>query len=123
MLNHDSLTWQALAVSERLQIIPETETLVSYLPLSHVAAQVVDIYIAITVAAAVYFADKNALKGSLVHTLKEVQPTTFLGVPRVWEKIHETMLQIGAQSGSIKKAIATWAKAQGLQHHLDRING
>lgn len=123
MLNHDNLTWQALAVSERMQIEPASEVLVSYLPLSHVAAQIVDIYIAITVAATVYFADKNALKGSLVNTLREVQPTTFLGVPRVWEKIHETMNQIGAQSGSVKKAIVTWAKAQALEHHLDRING
>ena len=40
----------------------------------------------------VYFADKDALKGTLVNTLKEALPTVFLGVPRVWEKIQEKMM-------------------------------
>ncbi len=44
---------------------------------------------------ATYFADKNALKGTLTETLKEVQPTLFFGVPRVWEKIQEKMVAIG----------------------------
>jgi len=42
----------------------------------------------------VYFADKDALKGSLVDTLKEVEPTMFLGVPRVYEKIQEKMMEV-----------------------------
>lgn len=123
MLNHDNLTWDALTIAERLHVYRGSEVLVSYLPLSHVAAQIVDIYIATTCGAAIYFADKDALKGSLVKTMQEAQPTTFLGVPRVWEKIHEKMLQIGAQGGSVKKALASWAKSYGLQHHLDRMNG
>lgn len=123
MLNHDNLTWDALATAERMNVYHGQEFLVSYLPLSHVAAQIVDIYIALTCGAAVYFADKDALKGSLVNTLQEVQPTTLVGVPRVWEKIHERMVQIGAQGGSVKKAVAAWAKSHGLQHHLDKMNG
>lgn len=123
MLNHDNLTWDAITLIERVNVFHGCESLVSYLPLSHVAAQIIDIYIAINCGAAVYFADKDALKGSLVKTLQEVQPTTFIGVPRVWEKIHERMLQIGAQNGIIKKALASWAKAHGLQHNLNKMNG
>ncbi|KAF7287733.1 hypothetical protein GWI33_003371 [Rhynchophorus ferrugineus] len=72
---------------------------------------------------AVYFADKNALKGSLINTLQEIRPTKFLGVPRVYEKIFEKMQQVAAQNGFVKKAIASWAKQYTLQHHLDLING
>nr|XP_023012248.1 very long-chain-fatty-acid--CoA ligase bubblegum [Leptinotarsa decemlineata] len=124
MLSHDNFTWDALAILERLRIQKGTnETLVSYLPLSHVAAQTVDIYIAILAAGAIYFADKDALKGSLVDTLKEVQPTKFLGVPRVYEKIYEKMMQVAGQNGYLKRAIASWAKGQALQHHLDAMDG
>lgn len=123
MLSHDNLTWDALAVLERLDVRRGQEVLVSYLPLSHVAAQLVDIYITMTVGAAIYFADKDALKGSLVNTLQEVRPTKFLAVPRVWEKIHEKMMQVATQNGYLKRSIASWAKGHALQHHMDRING
>lgn len=39
-----------------------SEVLVSYLPLSHVAAQLLDIHIPMSTAATVYFAQPDALK-------------------------------------------------------------
>lgn len=54
-------------------------------------------------------------QGSLTATLREVRPTSFLGVPRVWEKIQEGMKDIGAKSSLVKKKIADWAKGIGLQ--------
>lgn len=48
------------------------------------------------------------IQGSLAETLREVRPTTFFGVPRVWEKIFEKMQAIGKQTTGIKKTIATW---------------
>ena len=58
------------------------EQSISYLPLSHIAAQLADIYIPIITAATVWFAGKDALKGGLATTLNEVKPTFFFGVPR-----------------------------------------
>lgn len=82
----------------------------------------VDIHLSIRFAATVYFADKDALKGSLIKTLHEAKPTRFLGVPRVYEKIHEKMMSIAAQTTGVKKMIATWAKGHTLQHWLDIID-
>ncbi|KAF2885767.1 hypothetical protein ILUMI_20402 [Ignelater luminosus] len=123
MISHDNVTWTAVAVAERLCAEKGKDRIISYLPLSHVAAQIVDIFIATTIAASVYFANKDALKGSLVNTMLEVHPTYFLGVPRVWEKIHEKMIYIGQKSGSLKKAIANWAKYHAFQHNMSKING
>ena len=59
------------------------------------AANLADIHAVMAARGATYFADKNALKGTLTDTLKEVLPTLFFGVPRVWEKIQEKMIAIG----------------------------
>ena len=67
------------------------ESIISYLPLNHVAAQLLDIYIPIAILGTVYFAQKDALKHSLADTIKEVRPTIFIGVPRVWDKIMEQL--------------------------------
>lgn len=47
----------------------------------------------------------------------------FLGVPRVWEKMYEKILAVGASSGGLKKTIATWANSKALEYHLGRIQG
>ena len=44
----------------------QSEVLISYLPLSHVAANLMDIWVAISGKATVYFADKSALKVRMV---------------------------------------------------------
>ena len=37
--------------------------------------------------------------------MKEAQPTIFLGVPRVWEKIYEKMVEVGRQNKGLKQQI------------------
>uniref|UniRef100_A0A182Q2C2 long-chain-fatty-acid--CoA ligase n=1 Tax=Anopheles farauti TaxID=69004 RepID=A0A182Q2C2_9DIPT len=124
MLSHDNFTWDSYAIGKRLhQIRYAEEVLVSFLPLSHVAAQMVDIFLTLQFACTVYFADKDAMKGTLLTTLQEAKPTRMLAVPRVYEKIQEKMLAIGAQSGTAKKLVAGWAKSVTLQHHLDAMEG
>ena len=45
------------------------------------------------------------------------------GVPRVWEKIEEKLLEVGRNNRGIKKAVADWAKAAALEHHTQRMAG
>ncbi|XP_049537701.1 very long-chain-fatty-acid--CoA ligase bubblegum [Anopheles darlingi] len=124
MLSHDSLTWDSYSIGKRLyQIRYAEEVLVSFLPLSHVAAQMVDIFLTLQFACTVYFADKDAMKGTLLNTLQEAKPTRMLAVPRVYEKIQEKMLSVGAQSTALRKMVAGWAKSVTLQHHLNAMEG
>ena len=53
-----------------------------------------DLFMATQCLGTVYFANRDALKGTLVSTLKEALPTVFFGVPRVWEKVQEKMIQV-----------------------------
>ncbi len=87
-MSHDNLTWTARIADSYLGVT-DRDSFISYLPLSHSAAQMIDVWMPLAARASVYFADRNALKGSLVDTLREVRPTFFFGVPRIYEKIQE----------------------------------
>ncbi|XP_030073959.1 long-chain-fatty-acid--CoA ligase ACSBG2 isoform X2 [Microcaecilia unicolor] len=126
MLSQDNITWTALVAGKNVRLREATdlqETVVSYLPLSHVAAQMIDIWLPIRFGGATYFAQPDALKGSLVNTLREVRPTAFMGVPRVWEKMQERMKAVGAKSSTLRRKVAAWAKDVGLYTNLKRMNG
>jgi len=62
------------------------------------------------------------IQGSLGDTLKEVRPTAFLGVPRVWEKIQEKMVAVGRSQSTVKRRIAVWAKGVGLKGNERLMN-
>ncbi|XP_061409657.1 long-chain-fatty-acid--CoA ligase ACSBG2 isoform X2 [Lethenteron reissneri] len=126
MLSHDNLTWTSTVTGELTQLRSAEdfqEVVISYLPLSHIAAQLVDIWLPMRFGGVTYFAQPDALKGSLVVTMKEVRPTGFMGVPRVWEKMMEKMKATAAKSGIFKRKIAGWAKSVGLQTHLANMKG
>ena len=98
------------------------EKIVSYLPLSHIAASMFDMFCHFYHGGTVYFAQQDALQGSLVKTLADVKPTIFLGVPRVWEKISEKMQAVAAEKysgwfGRILKAVMEYFKDITLQYH------
>jgi hypothetical protein len=44
MLSHDNIYWTALTASEFIKMREFVEVIVSYLPLSHVAANMIDIW-------------------------------------------------------------------------------
>lgn len=110
MISHTNLVWTARVVVETLDL-SEEEVGVSYLPLSHIAEQVLTIHGPMAMGAVVYFSESLEKLGE---TLAEVRPTVFMGVPRVWEKIQAKMVTAGAASSPTKKKIAAWARKIGL---------
>lgn len=119
LLSHDNVVYDAYKIAEKLGVtVSPQEIYVSYLPLSHVAGNVVDIHCTYLNAAKVYFADKDALRGTLLKTFGEVHPTRILSVPRVWEKIFEKFQEMGERNRGIKKILAQWAKKHGLRKNL-----
>eukprot|EP00455_Lapot_gusevi_P047118 TRINITY_DN6321_c0_g1_i4.p1 TRINITY_DN6321_c0_g1~~TRINITY_DN6321_c0_g1_i4.p1 ORF type:complete len:709 (+),score=240.31 TRINITY_DN6321_c0_g1_i4:98-2224(+) len=122
MISHDNVTWDVKALMTQLPWFgTQEEHVISYLPLSHIAAQVVDIHGPISLGAwrknpvTVWFARPDALRGSLKDTLTTARPTFFFGVPRVWEKFMEAMQAKGAKASPLQRRIASWCKAKGLR--------
>jgi len=135
MLTHDNLLFESRVVTEGC--LPnlgndanDDERVLSYLPLSHVAGLMMDIIAQVTLGAfqegscIVNFSRPYDLKvGSLVERMKDVKPTLFLGVPRVWEKIMEKMKSVGSKTTGFKRIIADWAKKQSLRYEVNKQVG
>lgn len=123
MLSHDNLTWRTLRAAKQVGLKDGAEVIVSYLPLSHIAAQILDIFLPLICGFSVYFAQPDAMKGSLGESLKDVRPTVFLGVPRVWEKMAEKMTAVTRKSGRVKRSLLQWSRQIGLKGNLSTMNG
>jgi long-chain-fatty-acid--CoA ligase ACSBG len=117
MISHDNITWTALTAGRLLNINSDDIT-VSYLPLSHIAAQMLDIALPITFGSSIAFADANALRGTLADTLREIRPTLFLGVPRVWEKFVEKIKSNFSGLAGFKKTVKDWATEIGIEGNV-----
>ena len=63
----------------------ETDEVVSYLPLCHIAERVFSVFIPLYTGCTVNFAESL---DTVQEALREIYPTVFLGVPRIWEKMH-----------------------------------
>jgi long-subunit acyl-CoA synthetase (AMP-forming) len=110
MITHTNIVWTANAILSSLGLSSNDIT-VSYLPLSHIAEQIVSIHGPMAMGALVYFAESLEKLGE---ALTEVRPTLFLGVPRVWEKIQAKMVAAGSAAPPLRKKIAAWARKVGL---------
>lgn len=118
LLSHDNITWNTQQVENFFGCAEKArDVFVSYLPLSHVAGQFMDLFLAIYCGATVYFADKNALKGTLIKTIRKARPTRFMGVPRIYEKFQDGMLQKMKHATGLKHHLLNWAKYSAFQHY------
>lgn len=111
MITHDNITWTARVALEALGS-GDGDRMISYLPLSHIAEQIVSLHGPIVNGSCTAFAESIDALGD---NLREVRPTIFLAVPRVWEKIQAKMQQAAAGNSGLKKKIAAWAKGIGLK--------
>ena len=117
MISQDAITYNVRNLGEdRAQLNYFEERFITYLPLSHIAGQMIDIFCSLYFGATTYFAQPDALKGSLNLTLQQVRPTFFFAVPRVLEKIQEKMeITINSLTGS-KLKLLTWAREVTYEH-------
>ena len=90
----------------------EGDSLLSFLPLSHILQRVVDAF-ALLFGFTISYAESLETLGE---NLREICPTHIVAVPRVYEKIHGR-IHAGVQQGSaVKRAIFNWAVNVGRRY-------
>lgn len=118
MLSHENLVWTADAQAALVRVGPGDRVL-SYLPLCHIAEQIFTVLGACSHGLCTYFVRSVA---DLAAELVDVQPSLFLGVPRVWEKFRDGLeAEMRKQSG-LKGWLVDWARNQAAAvHQLRRV--
>ena len=106
MLTHENLAWTASQLASTMDS-RAGDCVLSFLPLSHIAEQVVTIHGPITFGGAAYFAESLE---KVPDNLKEVQPTIFFAVPRLWEKFHAKVSGKLAEATGVKEHLVKWVQ-------------
>jgi long-chain acyl-CoA synthetase len=111
MLTHSNLVSNLIDSSGHLSFARDDSAL-SVLPLSHVLERLA-MYMYLYHGMAVYFGESLETIGP---NLREVKPTIFVGVPRIFEKILARVKEKTAEKGRLNVAILNWAVAVGKKH-------
>lgn len=87
-ISHANLTWTIEAVEQMIGL-HTTDRMLSYLPLSHIAERVTSHFGMIAAGGETWFARSLA---TVPEDLRACRPTIFMAVPRVWQKLHDAVL-------------------------------
>ena len=104
MLSHANFTSNSEASFERFDLAPGSIGL-SFLPLAHVYERLVDygyLFNGVTVAYVPRMED-------VPQALLQVRPHICAAVPRFFEKLHDNIMERGAQTGGLRRRIFDWA--------------
>ncbi len=87
------------------------EVMLSFLPLSHGYARIADFYVPIYHAKGIQAIAESIDK--VADNLKEIKPTMFVSVPRVYEKVYGKIISQVESDKPMKKKIFYWAVSVG----------
>ena len=104
MLSHNNIISNVIDAGEKYNF-SESDVPLSVLPLSHVFERSA-MYLYIYNGMPVHYAESIE---KVPDNLKEVRPTIFVGVPRIFEKVYAKAKLQAAQAGGIKEKIFEWA--------------
>lgn len=114
MLSHKNLVQNFIAAA-KIFGLKSDERYLSILPLCHVGGRMGN-YQTQYSGTSIYYAESM---GTIAKNMKEIQPVGFDAVPRILEKIYDTIISKGKNLKGIKKIIFFWAVKTGLNYRID----
>lgn len=85
------------------------DLIVTYLPLCHVAERIFSTWHLVACGSVLNFAESIE---TITANLREVQPTLFFAVPRIWEKLHASVLIRANDATRVKRTFLRWGLGQ-----------
>lgn len=118
MLTHNNIISNVIDSGEKYTFSSDDVPL-SVLPLSHVFERSA-MYLYILNGMAVYYAESVE---KVPDNLREVKPTIFVGVPRIFEKVYAKAKLKAAQTGGLKEKIFDWAMGKAREYAMASASG
>lgn len=113
IITHSNIMFICNSCKKIWSMINDTDTHLSYLPLSHVYERVAAEFFGIYNGGTCYYARSYE---TLSEDVKDAKPTLFMGVPRVYEKVYQRILANIENSPPLKKKIFYWAVNVGKKY-------
>jgi len=120
MLTHHNFVENVKVCLEQIPVIDETETFLSFLPLSHVFERTATYHVCCAQGCKIAFVQSLEL---LAKNMGEVRPTVMNCVPRLLERIHDKAIKSGTAAGGMKAKIFTWALETGSAYREKKEAG
>lgn len=120
MLSHYNFVENVKVCLQQIPVIDETETFLSFLPLSHVFERTATYHVCCAQGCKIAFAQSLEL---LAKNMAEIRPTVMNCVPRLLEKIHDKAIKSGTSGGGLKSKIFLWALETGQNYRRKAANG
>ncbi|MGD2114325.1 MAG: long-chain fatty acid--CoA ligase [Acidobacteriota bacterium] len=117
-LTHDNWVYEAGAIQE-MAVLVETDKQFLFLPLAHSFAKVLEV-------AFIRAGVTTAIDGDLDELIDNVgaaRPTVMPGVPRIFEKVYNKVVEGAREAGGLKLKIFEWALGVGRQVSALRQEG
>lgn len=119
MLSHHNVVSNVLYACERLPLVPGQAKALSFLPICHIFERVIT-YIYQYTGVKVCYAESLE---TLMADLQRHKPDVMTSVPRLLEKVFDSIVAKGAVLTGIKKALFFWALDLGLRYEPYGKNG
>jgi len=110
MLTHRNLVYAARAYAEATGVDRHRYEAVAYLPLCHVAERCYSMVMQLVLGGTVNFAESI---DTVSANIREIAPTFFVGVPRIWEKLQQGFMIRLADSHPLQRALTGWSLKRG----------
>lgn len=118
MLSHRNILSNMQAIVQLLPINYEHKAL-SFLPMCHIFERMV-VYTYLYLGVGIYYVDSLE---ELQEDLKTIRPHVFSTVPRLLEKLYESIVHEGYQLKGLRKKAFFWALNLGMRYQLDTDQG
>ncbi len=119
MLSHENIVSNVLGSERRIPFEPQKTRALSFLPICHIFERMV-VYLYQYYGVSIYFAESIE---KLSDNLKEVKPNVMTAVPRLLEKVYNSIYAKGLDLSGIKRKLFFWAIDLGLEYEPYGANG